>query len=513
MITVAIVLHGYDQFRVLSSIDIDGTTSPGGSSGSSTSTSSSNSWNEIVKKHQLANPTFNFTKLIDITCNNPSVNMVTVASKKEQISKVTGKSPRILCIVLTHSEAHTTHIPIIQQTWGKKCTKLLFASDKEGNTEDIVDEHLRHMNRDTGDGDDPTAGDPSVVGGGSDDEAKHNASNDNDNEENRHNRNGRNNKHSEIIHIKSDVGYWGIWDKLLQTLLYVHTHYRIGHDYDWILKADDDTYFVMENLKAFLAKQIDLREELQQAKQQGEQQQSMTINNTHNTVIGGSSREFRSRIIQNEQNIQYFRTSFTNYTTPTDNDITTINNRKLYGSLDIYNEPIVFARTMPFPKYKDLYIWKNWLSDKKNYWFGRKFNKTGIDTEHGTVIYPHGGPGYIMNWMYVDMLVDSFVGRDPKSRVRGRVSEDIANAITMLYRGVTPYSTRDPSTNLERSHPEPPEIMYDNPKSLKNAQVNIENTGYGVKCCSPSSISYHHVRPEHMKLIDYQLYECPKIMN
>ena len=157
-----------------------------------------------------------------------------------------------------------------------------------------------------------------------------------------------------------------------------------------------------------------------------------------------------------------------------------------------------------------MYWWPNWLNDKLNFWFGRRFNKTGIDTANGVVVYPHGGPGYFMNWMYIDVLVDAFLG-EPKNRIRGRVSEDIANAMTMLYRGITPHSTRDPSTNLERSHPEIPEIMYDNPKSLKQAQVNIENTGYGLKCCSPSSISYHHVRPEHMKLINFQIYECPSL--
>ena len=96
LLTVAIILHGYDQFRVLYSIDIDG------SFGGTSITSSSTSWNAILQKHQ-ASPNFNFTQLIDITCNNPSVNMLKVASRQEQISKTTGRIPKILCIVLTHS--------------------------------------------------------------------------------------------------------------------------------------------------------------------------------------------------------------------------------------------------------------------------------------------------------------------------------------------------------------------------------------------------------------------------
>ena len=424
MIVLAIMLHGYNQLHALHTMD----------------ESSNNDSNELFMSRQryYNSPNFNFTKLVDVTCNNPSVNMLTVATPEQQTSKVTGKIPRVLCIVLTHSENHYTHIPTIQSTWGKKCDKLIISSDV----------------------DDPNLG-------------------------------------SDVIRIKSQVGYWGIWDKLQQTLLYVHEKYRLTDQFDWILKADDDTFVIMENLKAFIANEIDTRQQPSQA-----------------TGTSSSSSknfdQFRSRLIQNPLKINFLRTNLTNYTAVTSDDKQTKQNRQYYGNLNIYNEPIVFARTMPFPRFRELYWWPNWLNDKLNFWFGRRFNKTGIDTANGVVVYPHGGPGYFMNWMYIDVLVDAFLG-DPKNRIRGRVSEDIANAMTMLYRGITPHSTRDPSTNLERSHPEIPEIMYDNPRSLMQAQVNIENTGYGLKCCSPSSISYHHVRPEHMKLINFQIYECPSL--
>ena len=59
--------------------------------------------------------------------------------------------------------------------------------------------------------------------------------------------------------IESMKGYWGIWDKLLQALKLIleadpSLNLQQGFpEFDWILKADDDTYVIMENLQSFLA--------------------------------------------------------------------------------------------------------------------------------------------------------------------------------------------------------------------------------------------------------------------
>ena len=39
--------------------------------------------------------------------------------------------------------------------------------------------------------------------------------------------------------------------KVYEALTYIHTHFN--STFDWVLKADDDTYIIMENLKAFLS--------------------------------------------------------------------------------------------------------------------------------------------------------------------------------------------------------------------------------------------------------------------
>jgi glycoprotein-N-acetylgalactosamine 3-beta-galactosyltransferase len=320
--------------------------------------------------------------LVDIACRNPAVNLIKVATPEKQHAPGK-KPPKILCFVLTTEENHDSRIRAIWDTWGKRCDKLVVASD---------------------------ANDPSL----------------------------------NAVNIKSKDGYWEIWHKLEKTLKYLHVHYR-HEGFDWVMKADDDTYVVMENLKAFLANEAG-------------------------------------------------------------KGIPQVVNRKT-GVLD--TAPMVYARTMPFPKLSTLDQWYGWLSHKDNAKFAKRFRRKFNMTD--TLVYPHGGPGYIMNWQYVDILVAAFRG-DPSEYIRGSISEDIANAVTMLYHDVRPFSTRDSVTGLERSHPESPEVMYENPEWLKKTQINIENTGFAEDCCSPSSISYHHIRPEHMRLLDYQVYECPDIL-
>ena len=128
--------------------------------------------------------------------------------KQIQISNDTNASSsiKLLCFIMTHSGNHRTRIASIQETWGQNCDKLVVASN-------ITDE---------------------LMG---------------------------------AIAMSSEATYKGLWNKLNETLHYLYRHYHTGQ-YNWIFKADDDTYVIVENLKTYLAQEtariIQREEEVQQ---------------------------------------------------------------------------------------------------------------------------------------------------------------------------------------------------------------------------------------------------------
>ena len=54
--------------------------------------------------------------------------------------------------------------------------------------------------------------------------------------------------------IKLDVedGRHGLWDKVKLAFKYVYENHF--DDFDWFLKADDDTFIIIENLKQLVSK-------------------------------------------------------------------------------------------------------------------------------------------------------------------------------------------------------------------------------------------------------------------
>ncbi|XP_052852825.1 glycoprotein-N-acetylgalactosamine 3-beta-galactosyltransferase 1 isoform X2 [Drosophila gunungcola] len=96
---------------------------------------------------------------------------------------------RVLCMVLTSPKTHHSKAIHIQRTWGTRCNKLIFMSSK-------ADKELG------------------------------------------------------TVVLKVREGYSNLWPKTRASLQYVYNHHF--RNYDWFLKADDDTYVIMENLRAFL---------------------------------------------------------------------------------------------------------------------------------------------------------------------------------------------------------------------------------------------------------------------
>ncbi|XP_004534046.1 glycoprotein-N-acetylgalactosamine 3-beta-galactosyltransferase 1 [Ceratitis capitata] len=95
---------------------------------------------------------------------------------------------RVLCMVLTTPAQHQARAAHVKATWGKRCTRLVFLSSET----------------------DVDLGAISVVS-------------------------------------KTHDTYDLLWYKIRQGLRHVYVRYY--GDYDWYLKADDDTYVIMENLR------------------------------------------------------------------------------------------------------------------------------------------------------------------------------------------------------------------------------------------------------------------------
>ena len=121
-----------------------------------------------------------------------------------------------------------------------------------------------------------------------------------------------------------------------------------------------------------------------------------------------------------------------------------------------------------------------------------------------------------MNRKYAQTLVQAYFNetRDGSyNAIKGEVAEDIANAATMLYHGIRPESTADMDAGgRERMHPESPQTMYANPIWLERMHhgMKLSVRGDGEQCCSPRSISFHYVADFQMRLLNYQLYQCPR---
>nr|ACO15716.1 Glycoprotein-N-acetylgalactosamine 3-beta-galactosyltransferase 1 [Caligus clemensi] len=101
-------------------------------------------------------------------------------------------SIRIICIVLTHTHNHESRAQAVKQTWGKRCKSLIFVTN---STTYLADVNVYSINR-------------------------------------------------------TDT-YRTIWGKTKEGLAYAYNLFK--DDADWFLKADDDTFIVMENLQLLIA--------------------------------------------------------------------------------------------------------------------------------------------------------------------------------------------------------------------------------------------------------------------
>ncbi|KAH8380204.1 hypothetical protein KR009_009466 [Drosophila setifemur] len=108
---------------------------------------------------------------------------------EEQLTHWLHNETRVLCMVLTMPQNHESKASKVKRTWGKRCNKLIFLSSKE----------------------DPNLG---------------------------------------AIDVGVAEERDNLFIKVRRAMKYVYKNY--GEDYDWFLKADDDTFVIMENLRWLL---------------------------------------------------------------------------------------------------------------------------------------------------------------------------------------------------------------------------------------------------------------------
>lgn len=99
------------------------------------------------------------------------------------------KPPKVLCWVMTCPWNHPTKAKAVKETWGKRCDKTLFMSSKNDSS----------------------------LGS---------------------------------IALPVEEGRQNLWAKTREAFKFIHKHFL--NDFDWFLKADDDTFVIVENLKHFL---------------------------------------------------------------------------------------------------------------------------------------------------------------------------------------------------------------------------------------------------------------------
>lgn len=112
------------------------------------------------------------------------------AIENRTLATVLFQEVRVLCWILTTPNQHRTRAIHVKRTWGKRCNRILFMSSRHDKSIDSI-----------------------------------------------------------ALNVSSDsVG--NTWAKTKRAFQYIYQHHR--NDADWFLKADDDTYVVLENLRNFL---------------------------------------------------------------------------------------------------------------------------------------------------------------------------------------------------------------------------------------------------------------------
>lgn len=112
------------------------------------------------------------------------------AIENRTLATILFQEVRILCWILTTPNQHRTRAIHVKRTWGKRCNRIIFMSTRQDKSLDSI-----------------------------------------------------------ALNVSSDNAA-NTWPKTKRAFQYIYQHHR--NDADWFLKADDDTYVILENLRYFL---------------------------------------------------------------------------------------------------------------------------------------------------------------------------------------------------------------------------------------------------------------------
>ncbi|GMF80232.1 unnamed protein product [Phytophthora fragariaefolia] len=128
------------------------------------------------------------------------------------------------------------------------------------------------------------------------------------------------------------------------------------------------------------------------------------------------------------------------------------------------------------------------------------------------MIYNSGGPGCVMNRLYLDnflqSIADSTCLSDPDSAT---VPDDLAISFCMMWHGVYPWNTRDSHgrecwhayspQNVFRSWEDPQDWYIKYHRGVGGVQSRLEST-------APDSVAFHYISPALMYYIERSIYLC-----
>jgi glycoprotein-N-acetylgalactosamine 3-beta-galactosyltransferase len=249
------------------------------------------------------------------------------------------------------------------------------------------------------------------------------------------------------IRLQSNASYEGLWNKLNETVHYLHepqvdNNYAAYIDqYDWFLKADDDSYVIMENLQHFLN-----QPEIERKHRAGEP-----------LIYGRRYSWCRAEQLR--------------------------------------------SRRRPFR-----YYFNATGSTQQNHRFEKHFYQKFHDNP--PVLYNHGGAGYVMNRSYMRQFLKAL---DSPYSLSGLVDEDLAHGATMAYHGIFPQPTVDDTGGQyflpeapSYMYSKPLNLL----RRLVGDNIPSEVVRNGTDCCARYTISFHHISLYNMLNYHRLFYLC-----